>query len=470
MYFALSCALAVSATGCGNKAPETTTGEAGKADQKKEETNNGEVTKLSYLAWDTGTVEDPSIERVMVEIYDEAHPEVEIEVMSLPEGTGYDEYVATLAASAQMPDVFAWASVAGTIINGWAADVSEYALADEEYGMVNEGTREGGQVNGKVYGIPKAMHYQGIMMNKDIFQQNNVDFLEYGYTIDDLMTAIEKNTTSRTKGVDFLRIESWYPFTQNPEYGFASYDGEKVNLTSPEYAKGIELAQKITQNNWDMKNTSPAEFFGTEGWAWGEIGGIALQLEGTWNLTGLKNTAGFEYDYIGLPGGHTILINDYIFVSESSKDKAAAYDFAKWMAYSLDGTNERFDIAEKSDVYTYNSVPLITTNDELNKRYFKIVADFPGFIKAYNQLAENPELLHVEGYKEIPGFEAAIYKADTGVQGKNAEGATYSMNIEQLRDAIIKGEYKLSDYASKMNDIANLEFKTAKEQVDTATK
>ncbi|MGL5676579.1 MAG: ABC transporter substrate-binding protein [Cellulosilyticaceae bacterium] len=469
MYFALSCALAVSATGCGNKAPETTTGEVGKNEQKQEETKNGEVTKLRYLAWDAGTPEDPTLERIMAEIYDETHPEVEIEVITLPEGTNYDNYIATLASSGQMADVFMWASVSEAILNGWAADVSEYALADDEYSLINPATREGGQVNGKVYGIPKGMNYMGLFMNEDLFAQNNVTPLEFGYTVDEMLTAIEKNTTSKSKGVDNFNVEAWYPFTQNPSYGFQSYDGETVHFDSEEYAKGIELAQRVTQNNWDMKNTTPVDFFGTEGWAWGEIGGIALQLEGTWNLTGLKNVADFKYDYVGLPGGHAILINDYIFVSDVSKNKEAAYDFSKWMSYSLEGITERFDIADESD-YTYNAIPLITTNEEINARYFKTIEEFPGFIEAYNKISENPELLHVEGFKEVSGFRSAIFAADTGVQGKNADGTTYSMTIEQLRTAIIKGEYKLSDYTSKMNDIANLELKTAREQVEAATK
>lgn len=464
MSLGLTLALAIAVTGCGNKVPE----QVGEANGNQVE--SGDVTKLTYLAWDVGTEESPTLERAMVEIYDEEHPEVEVEILSIPEGTDYNSYIATLASSGQMPDVFMWGSVTDTILNGWSADLSEYALNDEDYQMVNPQTREGGQVNGKVYAVPKSMHYMGMYINKSIFETNNVEPLQYGYTMDEMMNAIEKNTTSTTKGVDNFAVEAWYPMTVNPEYGIYTYDGEKANLNSEEFAQAIAYAQQVTQNNWNLTNTTPLEFFGSEGWAWGEIGGISLQYDGTWNLTSLADQANFEYDFIGLPGGHTVLVNDYIFVSEASKDKAASYDLAKWMGYSVEGILTRFDMVEASDAYTYNSIPLITTNDEINAKFLTTVEAYPEFKKAYEMLSEKPELLHAEGYKEIPGFPTAIFTADTGVQGKNADGSVYSMNQEQLRSAIIKGEYKLSDYASKINDIANYELASTKEKVEEAAK
>ncbi|MGL4799575.1 MAG: ABC transporter substrate-binding protein [Cellulosilyticaceae bacterium] len=466
MSIALTLALALSAVGCGSKAPEQPKDET----QTNGDVATGEVSKLTYLAWDVGTEEDPTLERAMIEIYDEEHPEVEIEILAVPEGTDYNSYIATLASSGQMPDVFMWGSVTDSILNGWAADVSEYALNDEAYKLVNTQTTEGGQVNGKVFGIPKSMHYMGMYINKNIFEANNVAPLEFGYTMDELMNAIEKNTTATTKGVDNFAVEAWYPMTVNPAYGIYTYDGEKANLDSEEFAAGIEFAQKATQNNWNMANTSPLEFFGAEGWAWGGIGGIAIQYDGTWNLTSLADQADFKYDFIGLPGGHTVLVNDYLFVSDASSNKEEAYELAKWLGFSTEGILERFAIVEESGAYTYNSIPLVTTNDEINEKFLATVVDYPEFSKAYEAFATSPELLHVEGYKEIAGFPTAIFTADTGVQGTNADGTAYSMNQEQLRNAVIKGQYKLSDYATKMNDIANHELEAIRTQLEEATK
>ena len=356
------------------------------------------------------------------------------------------------------------------ILNGWAADVSSHALNDSAYNAVNVQTREGGQVSDKVYGIPKSMHYMGMYINQNIFDANNMDPLTYGYSMDALMNAIEKNTTARTKGVDNFAVEAWYPMTVDATYGIYTYDGEKVNLDSEAFAQAIELAQKVSQNNWSMANTSTAEFFGMDGWAWGGIGGIAIQYDGTWNLTTLEDQADFRYDFIGLPGGHTILVNDYLFVAESAKDKAAAYELAKWLGFSTEGILERFSIVEESGGYTYNSIPLVTTNEEINKKFLATVTDYPEFTKAYHAFAETPTLLHVEGYKEIPGFPTALFTTDTGVQGTNADGTVYSMNHEQLRNAIIKGEYKLADYATKLNDIANHELETVKTQIEELIK
>lgn len=440
-------------------------------DEKKTEVNKDtkseEPITLTYLAWDVGAEDADNAERVMLKIFDEEHPNINTQVLTVPEGDNYDSYISTLAASNQMPDVFMWGSVPDSILRDWAGDVSEYASKDEDYNKVNATASKGGQVKEKVFGIPKAMHLLGMFINKDIYKANNIKPLEYGYTMDQLLEAIEKNTTTKTKGVDNFVAEMWYPMTQNKDFGFATYDGEKMNFDSLEYAAGIEICQKVTANNWDMKNTTPLDFFGSEGWAWGEIGGIANQYDGTWSFGSLKANQPFEADFVGLPGGRAVLVNDFIFVSKSTKNKEQAYELAKWMGFSQKGILTRLEFA---DSYAFAGVPLVTNNEEIDEKFLASFEEYPEFIKAYHAFAKNPELLAVEGYKEVPGFAKALYEADTGVQGKDKNGEALSYTMQQLSEQIIKGAQKLSDNATKMTEIANGELAAAREAVEAKVK
>lgn len=465
----LASTVALGAVSCGSS--ETPSNDAASGDNTSqvatgdEATTNDEVITLTYLDWGVGPEGDDNVQRAMVASYEETHPNVNIEILAVPEGDNFNNYISTLAASNQMPDVFTWANVSDTIIRDWAYDATDLVQNDSDYASTQDSIRLGGQFEGRTFGLPTAMNYMGMYINKTLFDKNNVPYLEFGYSMDDLLTAIEKNSTSTSKGVDNFAVHQWYPLTQNPDYGFATCDGIATHFDSPEFAEGVAISQEVTSNNWDMKNTTALEFFGEDGWAWGDIAGIASQYDGSWIIKDLTKNGKFEFDYVGLPGGYTVVANDYLFIGASTKNPEAAYDFAKYMSFGEEGIDTRLTLASLNDKYVLAYVPP-TTNPELTEKILPLYDNLPGFKKAYETYLTQPELLVVEGYKEVPGFAKAIYDADTGVQGKDAEGNAISYTQAQLVDQIVKGNEKLADHARRLTDIANAELANARTETE----
>ena len=55
-------------------------------------------------------------------------------------------------------------------------------------------------------------------------------------------------------------------------------------------------------------------------------GGIGVKWDGTWTTANLSEKAGFELDFIGIPGGRTVITNDLLGLSKSTKHAKEAFD------------------------------------------------------------------------------------------------------------------------------------------------
>lgn len=427
-----------------------------------------EPVTLSYLAWNLGTAEEDNLERKMLAKFQEVYPNVTINVVEVPlneDGTpgNYGDYLNTLASQKALPDVYMWTSVPDTASQGWVADVSEYALDDVEYQNVVSAVRDGGLVNGKVYGIPFQMHLFGIMQNYNIYEELNVDPLPYSYTLDDLLEKIAATTTDKYRGIDNFGIEDWGALVNSDTIGFGTFDGEKYNFSSPEYAKAIDVYKEVVEKGY----TGNGNFTGPwlpEGasWAWGE-GYIANQYEASWAIAGFQNgERPFRSDLIPLPNEKVVLVPDFIFVAANTANAEAAYELAKWMSFGVDGMKARMAIKDENGIVGYSGLPLNAGYDtEIDEYFLKDYADFPMFLQVYASLKEKPENVYVEGFKVVPGYTKSRFEGDTGVVG-TVNGEEKSLMMQELINAIIKGEKQLSDYAVEMDKVANNIYNDAK--------
>lgn len=242
--------------------------------------------EIELVSWQFGQEGDDNMERAMIAKYEEMNPGVKIVVTVPPEGESQEELLASRAATGDLPDVFDWGNNVDLITMGWAADLTEFVSADAEWDNVVDPLTPGTTYNGKTYLLPRKMNLMGMFINKDIYATNNLAPLEFGYSMDDLMNALEKTTTATTKGTsNYFPVDQFYPLVANPEtYGFATYnyDTQTLNYNAEEYARGVEYSMEVYDKNLDLRHTSGEEFFGRAGWEWGEIGGIGNQFDGTW--------------------------------------------------------------------------------------------------------------------------------------------------------------------------------------------
>ena len=427
-----------------------------------------EPVTLSYLAWNLGTAEEDNLERKMLAKFQEVYPNVTINIVEVPlneDGSAgdYGNYLNTLAAQKALPDVYMWTSVPDTASAGWAADVSAYAEEDAEYQNVVAAVRDGGRINNKVYGIPFQMHLFGIMQNYNIYEELNVDPLPYSYTLDDLLEKIAATTTDKYRGIDNFAIEDWGALVDSDTIGFGTFDGEKYNFSSEEFAKAIDTYKEVVEKGY-TGNGSYTEPWLPEGvnWAWGE-GYIANQYEASWSIAGFQNgERPFKSDLIPLPNEKVILVPDFIFVAANTENTEAAYELAKWMSFGVDGMKARMEIKDENGIVGYSGLPLNAGYDaEIDDYFLKDYEDFPMFLQVYASLKEKPENVYVEGFKVIPGYTKSRFDADTGVVG-TVNGEEKSLTMSELIIAIIKGDKQLSDYAAEMDKVANKIYNDAK--------
>lgn len=431
---------------------------------------SGDQIEIELVSWQFGNDGDDNMERAMIAKYMEKNPNVTVTVTVPPEGENQDSLLASRAATGDLPDVFDWGNNVDLVTQGWAADLTEFTSADPEWANVVDPLIPGTTYGDKVFLLPRKMNLMGMFINKDIYAENNLQPLEFGYSMDELMNAIEKTTTATTKGTsNYFPVDQFYPIVASEgDMGFATYDygTQEFNFNSDEYARGIEYSIEVYEKNWDLRNTSTEEFFGRAGWEFGEIGGIGNQFDGTWWFETEKP---ITVDYVGLPNGYSgVLTNDYLAIAATSDVKEAAFDFVKFMTYSTEGIKTRLDLQDEfPDKYKFSGIPVIAGADaSIDERFLApYEGEYPGFIAAYGAINETAVF---EGNKEIPGLNAGLYDVETGVQGVDGEGNTVSYKMWQLREEVMSGRQSLSDHADTMTALGNEALKTARDRLEAA--
>ena len=423
---------------------------------------------LSYLAWNLGASEDDSLERRMLKAFQAAHPEINLvilEVPAAPDGRpgSYESYINTLAARQSLPDVYMYTSIPDATARGWTRDVTSYTGADKDFARVNQVLRENAQINGRVYGIPSAVHFYGMAVNLSIFDELNVEPLGFNYTLDQLRTKIGQVTTNKYKGIDIFDVENWGPAVLDPSLGFATFDGKGYHFSSPAFAQVINMYRNIITRNQtgNQEFIDPASWLPPgPHWAWGE-GYIAFQYEASWAVqTFVSGERPYKADMLPLPGQKVVLVPDYIFIGAETKLPDLAYELARWMTYGEAGQKKRVEFA-KAGNFIWNGVPLCPgAFPEVDNFFLSGYRQLPSFVKIYQMLQQNPKSGILEGFKVVPGFNRSRHEADTGVLGM-AHGRRKSLTMGELITAIIRGDFQLADYASEMDRIANNEYRTS---------
>lgn len=130
--------------------------------------SDSDQTTISYLSWETQEVMTP-----IIDAFEEAHPEISVDVAYAPPVQEYITALQTRLLSGTAPDVFMMAAENKTrLIEGdFALD-----LADEDFTeKLPEFNRETYGRDGAVYGLSLASWGAGVMYNKDLLAQVGYD-------------------------------------------------------------------------------------------------------------------------------------------------------------------------------------------------------------------------------------------------------------------------------------------------------
>ncbi|MCU9612682.1 extracellular solute-binding protein [Caldibacillus lycopersici] len=422
--------------------------EAGKKDgdtSKKEE----QVT-IKYANWNLGTEEENNIERQMIAAFEEAYPNIHVEIDQSIDSADWNGSLSAAASAGKMPDVFAMSSLPLALSNDWVMDITSIAEADEEFAKVSETVQQSIKFNDKLVAVPFAQHMLGYYVNKDLFNEANLDYPEYGASVEEFEAAI-KGITDINAGVvglmDANNIPDWYPAAVNPDMGWFTYKDGSYSLNSTEFISAMNFAKELETNSYTYNSLTEDQKANFNAQDAGQVwlnGGIAIRWDGTWANASYATEATFDFDFLGLPGGRTAITNDLLGISATTEHPEEVYTFAKWMSFGKDGFFKRLEIADEMGI-PVNSLP-ISTDQEVVDEYFSRL-DIPGVRKAY----DNIDTAILEPFKTVPGYTESRFDGTTGVKVGEFENATAG----QLITSFITGDLKVEDYAAQLEELAN---------------
>lgn len=185
----LASAMVFSMIGCGSD----NTGSGTNENSSTEKT--GETVKITLMTrYGDDTDVNAATFRKAVAEFQEEHPEIEVEDLSITDETQYNNMFKTYMATDDIPTIFmtyGGGNLQSYAENGIAADVESYLESDAEWknsfnsNMFNMLTFD--DMDG-VYGIPYAAYVDSLFVNKAVFEENGI---EIPTTIEELEAACD---------------------------------------------------------------------------------------------------------------------------------------------------------------------------------------------------------------------------------------------------------------------------------------
>lgn len=281
--------------GCGKNGNE-----AGSADASNAPAGGKDKLKLSLWHNYTGDDQRAKTMRAIIEEYQKAHPNVELDIQAIPPD-GYRTRLKTVAAANEMPDLFVmWPGVmtkefqAGNLIQ----PINELLDGKPEWkdGFL-PGSFDGFTIGSDVYSVPVALSPTSILYyNKKILEDNG---LTPPKTWDELMNAVnvlkEKKITPIALGnkaawlAQSSILSSLADRVTGTEWFLKAAAQDGAKFTDPEFVQALTYLQDLQkagafQEGFNaIDNTQMEQYFAQ--------GKAAMMIDGGWALTNLAASA-----------------------------------------------------------------------------------------------------------------------------------------------------------------------------------
>ena len=419
---------------------------------------------LVYASWNLGTEAGNNIERQMIKAFEEKY-EVKVKIEENISLSAYDDSIRALAIKNSLPDVFMLSNINFGLSERYVSDISDLIAADTtgDWDNIPKPVEEAVHYKSGIYAVPFAMHMMGYFVNVDLLEQYGLDgFLDGEITWDSFYNVVKEMANYKNDGVIGLSHEGtlfeWYPSSQNSDYGWFTWDGSQYHLDSDEFKDAIRLTKEFRTNGYTYDGLSEEEralnFEGYDGYtALWNAGKLAIRWGATYEVPDMiDNSNGFfDIRFIGVPGGRTPMVGDYLAISNTCKNRDLAYKFAKWMSFDPNGIKER--ISRDNDVT--NTLPL-TIDSQIVADYFDKFTAVSGIEELYETLDNGI----VEAVKVVPGYNRARWLALTGISLSGNGETIANANIGQYIDACWTGLYDAdySERAAALNTLANQQY------------
>ena len=408
----------------------------------------GDSIILRYANWNLGTEEENNIQRQMVQAYMEAHPDVTIEFVDMSAEGGWDAVLTSYAAKGELPDVFAANNVPLYVANDWVADLTPFVENDSDWANVPQALKDSVTYSDQVLGVPAAQFVMGYFVNKDIYEDANLDAPEYGFSVEEFEAAVNSlnNVPQGVLGLDEMNfVMGWYANTQDSNLKWFSYDGSQMNYNSAAFKDAVAQAGELREYTWQGLSEEDLANFNSSGpWELFLNEEVGLRWDASWAVPGYVENATFDWDFIGLPGGNQALVTDIMVVSKTTTHMEAAYDFAKWMTFSTEAYAKEAELAEAA-----GSAPKMPVSvDDASLDLYTQFVDKPGIRAALDNLDNS---LVESLAKVVPGYINARWEGKPGID----VGEELDASIGFIFDNANNGDFKFEDYSAQLEEFAN---------------
>ncbi|WP_058308497.1 ABC transporter substrate-binding protein [Gracilibacillus massiliensis] len=270
------------------------------SDDTTETESSEEKVTLSFLSWDGEEAMNPVIEG-----FEEAHPEIEIEFSHAPPVEGYISNLQTRLLSDSAADVFIMAAEnRNDLIQGdYVVDLTDEAFMEP----ISEANKAAYSQDGKTYALSVSSWGGGAFYNKKIFEEAGIDpkpqtweeFIEIGKQLEEFgVTPFYDTFQSEIPG-SLSALSGAEIISDNPDYDTQLFNGETT--FSDEWTSVLETYNQlftegiVKEAALGLNGDQILSEFINEN--------VAMLMTGPWNINAIEEgNPDLEFGVMPIPG------------------------------------------------------------------------------------------------------------------------------------------------------------------------
>lgn len=339
----------------------------------------------------------PTDYEAVLDKFQELYPNVTLIIDYFSGSDTADEYLASKAATNELPDVvFDEAGKLPIYVRqGWVHPITEFVKDDPAYKDVDPGLMETYTYCGEIYALPNSLTFQTMVLNNDILDELNLDHPELDWTLADYEQLLKDATNNTYSGTETLSF--W------TDYGSALFKGSgekwgydnatrQFNLTGS-LLEAVKVMQKLNSlpgvvadtlhsTKDSSGDTDYAKKFGSDTASTAfNTGRVLLESSGTWKFASLDQTLSYNWEMWTTPQdekGRICLHADHSFMCSTTKNPEAAFQLLRFLTYSPEGNFVRLAMYDEKneDAYILNDRLYFpaTQNAEVLERFEELDA------------------------------------------------------------------------------------------------
>ena len=304
-------------------------------------------TEIDMVWWvSDADVEGKRNEVAIIELFEEAHPDIKVNLIYVDWNMFPDQTLAW-AAVGDLPDVL-WIredSLYDLATRGLLMDLGPYIARDPDFDPNNflPGVLESARVNGVQVALHRDVWAPTVFFNRTWFQEYGLADPESGWTYVDLLDTARKLTDPTKFKFGMGNIDS------NRNAVILSYGGSLMNTDQTEFTLTdlavIEATTYMRSYRWEYHaEAQPGELadWWEPQWVRGDV---AMQFWGPWAWPNYKETVTFDWDVAppmaGPAGTYTFLDGLLLGVSSQTKNAEAAWKLVRFLGYDSRAQTEQ---------------------------------------------------------------------------------------------------------------------------------